>query len=123
MTNIVFIDQTAVVTELPQQPVFNQFRKLAKELLHADFEGKVVFDLLISKGTSARFVEAYFDGKEIVRSSMKLTSSEELSLEIVKRQSQFFAQNARILKTSMLSNMEIEMLLNPDYQQSLSDPR
>lgn len=113
MKNIEFINRTiAVVTELPQQPVLSQFRQIADELLRANFEGKVVFDLLISKGMNARFIEAHFDGRDIVRSSLRVSSSEEISSEIVVSQSRFFAKNSKLLRTSMLSSNEIYTLLH-----------
>ncbi|EPA0510164.1 type II toxin-antitoxin system RnlB family antitoxin [Vibrio alginolyticus] len=113
MTNIEVINRTiAVVTELPQQPVLNQFRLIADELLRAEFKGKVVFDLLISKGMNARFVEAYFDGKTIVRSSLRVSSTNDIPNEIVVRQSHFFVKNSNLLGTSILSSQEIQKLLH-----------
>ncbi|ELA7336909.1 TPA: type II toxin-antitoxin system RnlB family antitoxin [Vibrio parahaemolyticus] len=113
MTNIEVINRTiAVVTELPQQPVLNQFRLIADELLRAEFKGKVVFDLLISKGMNARFVEAYFDGKTIVRSSLRVSSANDIPNEIVVRQSHFFVKNSNLLGTSILSSQEIQKLLH-----------
>ncbi|TOB59042.1 type II toxin-antitoxin system RnlB family antitoxin [Vibrio parahaemolyticus] len=113
MTNIEVINRTiAVVTELPQQPVLNQFRSIADELLRAKFEGKIVFDLLLSKGINARFVEAYFDGQTIVRSSLRASSADDIPSEIVVRQSRFFAKNSTLLGTSILSSQEIQTLLH-----------
>lgn len=119
MTNIEVINRTiAVVTELPQQPVLNQFRLIADELLRVKFEGKVVFDLLISKGMNARFVEAYFDGKTIVRSSLRVSPEEDIPKEVVIKQSHFFAKNSNLLGTSMLSSFEIEKLLRKNISTS-----
>ncbi len=113
MTNIEVINRTiAVVTELPQQPVLNQFCLIADELLRAEFKGKVVFDLLISKGMNARFVEAYFDGKTIVRSSLRVSSANDIPNKIVVRQSHFFVKNPNLLGTSILSSQEIQKLLH-----------
>lgn len=122
MTNIEVINRTiAVVTELPQQPVLNQFRLIADELLRAEFKGKVVFDLLISKGMNARFVEAYFDGKTIVRSSLRASSTNDIPNEIVVRQSHFFVKNSKLLGTSILSSQEIQKLLHQTNISTSSD--
>ncbi|MFT6906680.1 MAG: hypothetical protein ACJAS1_003348 [Oleiphilaceae bacterium] len=109
--NIEIMSKTiAVVTELPQHTVLKQFKSISEELFRANFEGKVVFDLLISKGTSSRFVEADFDGRSIVRSSLKVAITRDIPLEIIHRQSMFFATNSSLLGTSMLSSKEIESL-------------
>ncbi|MEM5482132.1 type II toxin-antitoxin system RnlB family antitoxin [Pseudoalteromonas fuliginea] len=120
MTNIkVFNCSIAVVTELPQQPVLNQFSTITEELLRSKFKGKILFDLLISKGLKSRFVEAHFDGKEIIRESLRISLDEDIPNEIVSNQSQFFANNINLLNTSMLSSKEIRILSSKSNTRSL----
>jgi hypothetical protein len=109
MNNLRVINRTtAVVTELPQQPVLSQFHMITGELLRAKFKGKVFFDLLVSKGIDSRFVEAEFDGNTIVRSTLKNTLTSDIPKKLVETQSDFFSKNTNLLKASILNRQDIQ---------------
>lgn len=113
MINLEVIDQNmAVVTELPQQPPLNQFNQITEELIRFGFTGKVLFDLLISKGVSNRFVVAEFDGKNILRNTLRISSTSDIPSKIMTRQINFFASNPNLLRASMLTKSEIDTFLN-----------
>ena len=113
MMNIRIVDRALVViTELPQQPILSEFSKIADELFCAHFKGTIVFDLAISKGLTDRFVKAYFDGKSIDRSTLRVTSYKEIPENVVINQKIFFSEHKDILGTSMLSKAEVQELIN-----------
>lgn len=109
MSNVeVITSHLAVVTELPQQSVLNQFRVISESLTQSKFTGTVVFDLLISKGFDGRFIQACFDGKSILRSSLKEIKNNDLPIELIDKQNGFFQNNFGLLSLSVLSSSEIK---------------
>ncbi|ALR91664.1 MULTISPECIES: type II toxin-antitoxin system RnlB family antitoxin [Vibrio] len=111
MKNIQVINQSvAVVTELPQRPVLNEFRTITQALVCAQFSGKVVFDLLVSKGVNGRFIEIKFDGCHLDRSSLRILSNSEVPNSVVTAQNSFFKKHKSMLRNSVLSSKEISRL-------------
>lgn len=108
MKNLSIINTTlAVVTEMPNTPLMNQFNHIADELSCRHFNGTVVFDLAVSQGLTGRFVKAMFDGVSIKRNSLKKIEDSKVPLQILESQNMFFFKNSNLLKSSMLTSKEI----------------
>lgn len=80
-----------------------QLTKLEKELNKISFEGKLIFDLLLSHGnTSQRFYETNFHGSF---TSLNFTKFNENLLEFKKFSIEFYKKNSTIIENSqILSN-------------------
>lgn len=73
------------------------------------FKGLVLFDLLLSNGTSSRYYEANFDGKDFEINTFKL--NQEISDEIKSISNSYYRNNIRVLRRSILSTAEINDII------------
>lgn len=105
----VICNNLAVVTETPNASPLGQFMHITNDLMQQNFKGKVIFDLLISKGTNERFVEAEFDGCRIIRSSLKVKEVTNVPEQILNSQNEFFSVNKRYLYNSVLTKQELQL--------------
>jgi hypothetical protein len=68
-----------------------------------EFNGRVVFDLLLSNGHSSnRFIEAYTDGCKIHRSSMKVVGESRLDESILNRIQCFYRSHSYLLEANQI---------------------
>ncbi|MEK5428290.1 type II toxin-antitoxin system RnlB family antitoxin [Cytobacillus sp. FSL R7-0680] len=79
-----------------------EIEDIEKEL-NSQFQGKVLFDLLLSNGlTSNRFLEAEFDGRKFQYSSIKPVMNLD---DLIKNESiHFYRENHDLLQNSVLPN-------------------
>lgn len=79
-----------------------RLREIEKEL-NSLFEGKVLFDLLLSNGVSSnRYVEAFFNGHNFEYTSFKSLSN--VKIELKKESTNFYRNHSELLKNSVLPN-------------------
>lgn len=104
-------DYKFVIISTSYQTPFSQLDEISHELLKTNPGSyKVVFDLLLNMGNASdRFVEAFFDGRELRKNSFKpVKLSKKNSLR--KISTEFFSSNQNILNNSVLTSMQKQML-------------
>lgn len=97
-----------VVYSMSYDSPMNYITYLERKLNKMEFDGEVLFDLLLSNGTHDRFYETLFtDGK-----FGKTFSSAQPSLEIQEESLDFYSSNKDILGNSVLTKGQIFLIKN-----------
>ncbi|SNR71864.1 type II toxin-antitoxin system RnlB family antitoxin [Flavobacterium sp. ov086] len=88
----------------------NQLNEISKELVYFNFEGKVVFDLLLTNGNSSgRFLISSFTNSKFEMSSFRKTVvAKNIRNEIII----YYKKNQEYLSNSILSKKTIQSILN-----------
>ena len=91
----------------------NDLNEISKELVLSDFEGSVVFDLLLTNGNSSgRFLISSFYNKRFEMKSFKKTIvAKQIRKEIII----YYKKNRHYLSNSVLSPNTIEMIIKEEY--------
>ncbi|TGG86991.1 type II toxin-antitoxin system RnlB family antitoxin [Geotoga petraea] len=83
----------------------NNLLEIEKELSKKNFEGKVLFDLLISNGDEHnRYIESYFDGNNFDHEKFKIVSVDN---KIQNISTNFFKKHTKLFENSVLSSIDI----------------
>jgi hypothetical protein len=83
----------------------NNLLEIEKELSKKNFEGKVLFDLLISNGDETnRYIETYFDGENFDHNKFKIAFVDKKIQDI---STSFFKKHTKFLKNGVLSSIDI----------------
>jgi hypothetical protein len=86
-------------------------RSIETELKNRSFNGKVIFDLLLSNGyTSNRFIQAKVVNHKIDKNSMKVVNS--VSDFILEKSREFYIKNKNFVEDSSLIDEEKRRLLS-----------
>lgn len=100
----------AIVSASYETP-FSCLNEISNELsMYNPSKYKILFDLLLNMGNSSdRFIEAFFDGKELSKTSFKTISLNKRS-ELRKITTNYFKENLYMLDNSVLSSIQKKML-------------
>jgi hypothetical protein len=83
--------------------------QLTIELNRLHFEGKLVFDFLLSNGdNSSRFFEAYFNTNGLVKDSIVRLKS--VNSEITETSHAYYVQHSTIIKHGVLTSRQVARL-------------
>lgn len=78
-----------------------------RALRAAKYEGNVLFDLLLSNGTSGhRFYKAHFDGRVFQVETFTETRTQDLEDKVVNKCRDFYAEHTELLEHSVLTRAQ-----------------
>jgi hypothetical protein len=88
----------------------NSLIEITNELYLINYEGKVVFDLLLTNGDSTnRFLISKFSNNQFVMKSFKKT---EMPLSIIEDAVEYYRNHPEFLSKSILTNSTVNEILN-----------
>lgn len=106
-------DEYMFVQSINYNNPINDLNEISKELESSNFEGKVVFDLLLTNGNSSgRFLVSIFHNSKFEMKSFKKTI---VAKKILKDIIIYYQNNRKYLSNSVLSSNTVDMIIKEEY--------
>jgi len=94
---------------------------ISKDLKKKNIKGKIIFDLLLSKGNlKNRYIELFFDGKKFDYNSLNKIDINKCEKKIINISNDFYQKKYNLIESSQILTKSIKLFLKNNLNKQFS---